>query len=104
MKMKKLLITLLFITFFCNNAFAEMTSFEKKFEEMYRIIESQSYTPKQAQILLKMSQGYTDCSTSSRGTDYICATIDKLCLVSLANNKASIKCLGESDLDGFFTP
>ena len=99
--MKKLLIITLLTIFCCNNAFAELTSFQEKLGKLDKITDTNSFTPKQAQSFLRVMEGFTDCSPSSNGHGYICLTSDLMCLINInvTNNKAEINCLDESDLD-----
>jgi hypothetical protein len=100
--MKKLLITLLLFTFYCNSSFAN-SSFEKKLAKTDELVEKGLKNPKQMQKFLELAtQGYTKCTMSSNGS--VCKLKEQLCLITQNNNQISIRCLNESDLDYLLSP
>jgi len=100
--MKKLLITLLLFTFYCNSSFAT-TSFESKLLKADELIEKAINNTQQAQKFIKLAtQGYTKCDMSSKGA--VCKLDKQLCLITQNNNQISIRCLNESDLDYLLSP
>ena len=107
MKMKKIFITLLVFTFYCNSSFAKPipyyaeSSFDAKLAKMDKLIAQDKYTSKQIELLVKIGkEGYTDCFQSSNGS--ICKFTDQFCLIK-SNNGLSLKCIKESELDALLS-
>ena len=98
--MKKIFITLLVLTCYCNSSFAE-ASFDTKLAKIDKLIAQDKYTSKQIELLVKIGQeGYTDCFQLTNGA--MCKFTNQFCLIK-NNNGLSLKCVKESELDALLS-